>query len=144
MSTPAPAAASKEPVAASQPTTTVKSPKEERRLPSSKTLEKEPSSSKFTLSIRPSTLAKRFSSMRNSKGQQGETQSENVKEGFLFKKGGGPSYAWKRRFFLLTNNRLLYYFKSDPNTEKNGQAKPRGIIFKITNKHHIFFFFFLF
>jgi len=120
-----------EPVTAPpNPTITVKSPKEERRLPTTKTLEKEQSSSKFTLSIRPSTLAKRFSSMRNSKGgQQGESQPENVKEGFLFKKGGGPSYAWKRRFFLLTNNRLLYYFKTDPNTEKNGQAKPRGNTF---------------
>jgi hypothetical protein len=38
---------------------------------------------------------------------------DTVKEGFIHKRGGGPSVAWKKRGFVLTSARQLFYFKID-------------------------------
>eukprot|EP01116_Phalansterium_solitarium_P003438 TRINITY_DN14262_c0_g1_i1.p1 TRINITY_DN14262_c0_g1~~TRINITY_DN14262_c0_g1_i1.p1 ORF type:complete len:692 (-),score=238.55 TRINITY_DN14262_c0_g1_i1:205-2280(-) len=48
-----------------------------------------------------------------------------VKEGFLFKRGGGKkSKAWKKRYFVLVDQNLLY-FKSDK------EKKAQGVIFPL-------------
>lgn len=60
-------------------------------------------------------------------------ESVAIKSGFLFKRGGGKrSSAWKRRYFLLTGQHLLYY-KSEKVYRANflillKEKRPQGVI----------------
>lgn len=43
--------------------------------------------------------------------KKAQIEPEIVKTGHLSKKGGGPAFGWKKRFFALTKTGELYYYK---------------------------------
>ena len=51
-----------------------------------------------------------------------ESKGQELKAGYLFKKGGGaPRSNWKKRYFVLTPLSLNYY-------DEPGQARAKGLI----------------